>query len=520
MGNVHVVNMIPNSLSGETNQDSEPSIAVNPANTSQMVATAFTPSPLGGSLAPIYVSTNAGATWSLNSIVPGGGSSVTGLDTGTNDISVAFATTGGMLYAGILRLDNLDMNILRTPTFSAATPMTVLVDRPSEDQPWVVAGSVVVGVTSVDRVFVGNNDKGQPGGQTATVDVSQDAAGAAPPAGFSPVRLERAATSGMDGPPVRLALDDRGGTVYAAFERWNPGSSFPNLNIDVVVTRDDNWGNSTPPFQALIDATGSTVASGRFVQFNAVMGQERLGGDLTIALNQDNPGVVFVGWCDRVGGVSGTDWTLHVSRSIDWGETWSADVRTITNAKNPSLAINTNGMLALVYQAFTGTQWVTTLELTPDAWATAPETHILHRASATTPARTFFPYLGDYIRIVSVGTEFFGVFCGSNTPNMADFPSGVSYQRNANWTTNQLLGIDGVTVVGVSIDPFFFSWSEQIVPRGVGVQPRGVATGPITRGRSPILPSPIGRTPPVGQPPSPTPGPLAPTADPPTDLDL
>lgn len=178
-------------------------------------------------------------------------------------------------------------------------------------------------------------------------------------------------------------------------------------------------------------------------------------------------------------------------------------------------------MLALVYQAFTGTQWVTTLELTPDAWATSPETHVLHRANATTPARTFLPYLGDYIRIVSVGAEFFGVFCGNNTPNMANFPSGVSYQRNANWTTNQLLGTDGVTVVGVSIDPFFFTWSEQIVPRGVVPQPRGVATGPITRGRSPILPSPIGRTPPVSQPPSPIdPGPERPAANPPTQLDL
>ena len=34
--------------------------------------------------------------------------------------------------------------------------MTVLVDRASEDQPWVVAGSVVVSGASQDRVYVGN----------------------------------------------------------------------------------------------------------------------------------------------------------------------------------------------------------------------------------------------------------------------------------------------------------------------------------------------------------------------------
>src|SRR5690349_20814728 len=40
---VMVVNMIPRSLSSEVNQDSEPTLAVNPANTDQIVGTAFTP---------------------------------------------------------------------------------------------------------------------------------------------------------------------------------------------------------------------------------------------------------------------------------------------------------------------------------------------------------------------------------------------------------------------------------------------------------------------------------------------
>ena len=45
---ITVVNMIPSSLSGETNQDSEPNLAVNPANLQEIAGTAFTPSP-GGS---------------------------------------------------------------------------------------------------------------------------------------------------------------------------------------------------------------------------------------------------------------------------------------------------------------------------------------------------------------------------------------------------------------------------------------------------------------------------------------
>jgi len=94
---VTVVNMIPNSLSGETNQDSEPNLAVNPNNPSQMAATAFTPNPSGGSDAPIYVSSDGGQTWALNSIVPGGSE--------TRDITVKFGGTSNALYGGIIRAD-------------------------------------------------------------------------------------------------------------------------------------------------------------------------------------------------------------------------------------------------------------------------------------------------------------------------------------------------------------------------------------------------------------------------------
>src|SRR4051812_34037430 len=55
-----LVNMIPKSLSGETNQDSEPHLTVNPANPNQIVGTAFSPNPGGGNLGPIYFSSNGG----------------------------------------------------------------------------------------------------------------------------------------------------------------------------------------------------------------------------------------------------------------------------------------------------------------------------------------------------------------------------------------------------------------------------------------------------------------------------
>jgi hypothetical protein len=516
---LQIVNITPASLSGESGQDSEANLAVNPANPTDMVATAFTPAPLGGPNAPIYVSTDGGHTWNLRTVVPGNDTLV-----GTHDITVGFATTGGVLYAGILSGSTGRMQILRTASFNSSTVMTSLVDRASEDQPWVVAGSVVVAGVSRDRVFVGNEDGNQPGGRTATVDVSQDAATAPAPAGFTPIQLERRSTvviaqlgRGKDGPPIRTAFHPDG-TVYCAFQRWASGT-FPALNTDIVVTRDDAWGASATPFAALVDPgdgiIGQRVATNRFILFNAIMGQERLGSDLSIAVDPTDSSTVWIAWCDRVGGAAGTDWTLHVSRSTDRGQTWSADLRTITNVKNPGLAVNSNRLVGLAYQQFTGTTWDTKLELTSNGWSSAVTPLVLHTASATTPARTFLPYIGDYIRLLSTGTAFYGVFCGNNTPNMANFPNGVTYQRAANWTNHTLLSTDGVTVVPASIDPFFFHWSETIVPRGP-ITRGPIIPGPITRG--PIARGPIARGPVLPAPPQPPepivrePGPAQPAA--------
>jgi hypothetical protein len=148
-----------------------------------------------------------------------------------------------------------------------------------------------------------------------------------------------------------------------------------------------------------------------------------------------------------------------VRRSINRGQTWGNDRRTITNAKNPALAVNAHGVTALMFQELRGTgaarRWVTVLELTTNGWQTAATRHVLHTALASQPPRQFLPYLGDYIRLLSVGDDFYGVFSGSNLPDTANFPSGITYQRNANWTTHTLLRTDNSTPVAVSIDPFF-----------------------------------------------------------------
>jgi hypothetical protein len=458
---IRVVNMIPRSLSNEENQDSEPSVAVNPANPQEIVGTAFTPDPLGGPLAPVFVSTDGGVTWALHTIVPGGSS--------TADISLAFAGDGGALYGGILARSDVHLNVLRTSSPLSPTPMKVLDDRAEEDQPWTVAATVKENGASQDRVFIGHNDF-NAGSTTASVELSDDARAAG--GGFATHAIEQRKTSGQDGPPIRVAIHPSG-VVYAAFHRWVKNLSntqaFVDREMDVVVTRDDDWGRSNP-FTALVDpndnVAGVRVATGRFVRFTTSigpLGQERIGGDLSIAVDPNDAAHVWVAWCDRVGGANGTDWTMHVRHSTDSGETWSDDVHQVENAKNPALAVNASGVVALMYQQLAGvgaaSSWVTQIVRTSDAFATDPSLDRLHIAPFSIPKRIGLPYLGDYIRLVALDNTFYGVFSGSNVPDQANFPNGVVYQRNVNFATKTLLSVDGARAVAPSIDPFFVTVS-------------------------------------------------------------
>lgn len=453
-----VVNMIPAVFSGESNQDSEPNLAVDPADPNRLVGSAFTPDPLGGANAPVFVSNDRGQTWTLNLIVPSTAAAATG------DITVAFGQDG-RLYTGILRRPGgLRLNILRTTNVNSSALMTVLVDRTGAgvDQPYVETARVMRGTgVGNDRVYVGNNDFNGASGRTATVDVSLDGAAAAPPppANFAARRIEVRATGGQDLPPIRPAVHIDG-TVYAAFIARRAGGT-----SDVVVVRDDNWAAGATQFADLADAgdglAGQRVVTGITVPFEnfQTMGMERLvSSDLSIAVDPTNSSRVYVAWGDRPPGTSNL--TLHVRRSLNRGQTWSAaDLRTVSNAKAPTLAINSRGRVAFGYQELSGPaaalRWITQVEQTSDAFVTIATT-VLATVPANAPVPTFLPYLGDYMDLKGVGKDFYGIFSAANTPDNANFPSGVRYQRNANFGTRTLLANDGITPVPVSIDPFFY----------------------------------------------------------------
>ena len=332
---ITVVNMIPTSLSGETNQDSEPNLAVNPANTQEIAGTAFTPSPGGSTTrSPIFFSSDGGATWSVRDIIAG---------TPVRDQTVRFASLGGTLYAGVLwgtgsNIAFINFDILRTQDFSGLNVMTRLARRQNDDQPFVQAATVPAGPNAgKDRIYVGSNDHA-PANIPSTMDSSLDAGAAIPT--VSTFVLE-GRTVVRDGFQTRPAIHPDG-TVYALFYALISGTT----STDVVIVRDDSWGSGGSPYRALIDPgdanQGVRIVTGvtnPFLSMN--LGQQRIGGDLSITVDPRRSATVYVCWGDLQGGT----YTLHIRKSVDAGVTWPAsDIRTITNATNPSLAMTSDGL--------------------------------------------------------------------------------------------------------------------------------------------------------------------------------
>lgn len=504
---VTVVNMIPRTLSDEHNQDSEPNIAVNPANPAQIAASAFTPG-VGfcpANHAPIFISTDSGDFWQLRCTVP-----TEHPQQQTYDITLAFGGSGETLYAGVI--PKVDpgvlwfparpwMDVLRTTDYASATPMASIreererqecgdLDTPYffADQPYVES----LTMAGTDRVYVGYNHLCHilDTGRTAKIYQSMDA-NPTPPAEavFGAEPVEQRETAGQDEPPIRTALHPDG-TVYAAFyrttdmERWGPDRERGLDTADIVVVRDDNGGTGPDPYRDLEEGgppggdgmPGIRLARGIQVPWvnEHFFGQERLGPRLSLAVDPRSSATVYVAWNDGdLHETSGhVEQRIHLRRSETRGRNWSEDLRMIDNAINPTVAVNGAGQIGFLYQQLINRdsdnpRWVTHLEIIRDPENVANrEDIVLADVPADSPTPGLYahsvdlPYLGDYLDLVAVGETFYGVFAANNTPDYAHFPEGVTYLRNADFETRQLLDEDGEPV-DISIDPFFFRVSRR-----------------------------------------------------------
>jgi len=463
-----IVDVIPNSLSGETDDNSEPNIGVNPVNPRQAVIssfghiTSFSPFTISN---PYFATNNGGTTWSnFDNVVHG-------------DTTVDYGQNGTNAYMARLSGNNI------TAFSSANSPWSPIVSSSynaisTPDQPWLQTGRGVDPASTMvkDRLYIGFNDLsnfGGANGKTATVRFSTDGG-----LTFANKVLETVSpVAGQDGPPVRVAVNKD--EVYAAWIRWDTRpASQPSggivFNSTVMVRRDDSGATGATKFGDLgIGGNGVAVTTAQTVFTTSVnspasLGLERVGSDLSIAVDPRNANHVYVGFAEVPGNSNSGQIRVRVMESSDGGGSWTQKFTTAASPNFrsglPALAVTTDGQVGLLYTAF-------------DAVNNKLEQHfvrtsnnflnvndaVLERFTNGNVAFKINPYLGDYMDLVAVGKDFYGVFSSSNNLNDANFPLGLPlFQRDTvggPGGTFLLTDLSG-NPVDFSVDPFFFTTAE------------------------------------------------------------
>jgi hypothetical protein len=466
IGDIKLINIVPQSNSYEENQDSEPNLSVNPRNPAQIVASAFTPGPFQTDatfcqqgMSPIYISVNSGQSWALNCILPTFPS--------TFDITVRFGPVSGNLYAGILLNGSHTMQVLRTTKFTNSDLMQKILERKPFDQPYIE----VAKVGNNETVFVGENNCCNVPigalGKSANIDTSFNATSVAP--AFNNTVVEKRTTLGWDLASVRIAIHQSDGVAYGVFMGQGKVAKDQKTRLtNVVVVRDDHGGKGSHPYTDLKEP--SDGIAGRLVKTDLIMpagtlGQQRLDGNSRVSIAVDPRPIqnysIYVAWVDSD---SSSNCLLHVWSSEDAGKTWT-ERRVVPGATNPAIAVNSDGVVGLLYQSFTPDQfWETHLEVTADKFANK-EDAILSRTADSAILIQFDPYIGDYIHLLALDRSFYGIFSASNAPDKSKFPflekypNALIYQRDADFNTHTLSykpSPNGPPVsVNPSIDPFF-----------------------------------------------------------------
>jgi len=442
--------IIPNTMSDETEANVEPFIVFNPADPRILVVSSGMFALPGSSLGPLLVSLDGGATWNRRDVIP---TCMGCLNTG--DTTMGY-NASGRFFAGILSLAVGGQSILTStdPTFTTA--LTQISNTSPRDQPYIQTSTVFGWFDpNVDRAYVAAQTAS--GTSTARIDQVLDAGIAAPVT--QTFNIDARMPLVFDNYYVRPLIHPDG-TLYTAFVRHLSSAGAGAVNAELVVRRDDTWARTAPEYQAISGANGVTVASYQLsLDFGTSFAGERHAGDLAMAVDPQNSHLVYLSYASRTSAAQPI--ALHLVRSIDGGMTWSADLLTVQNAKNSSIAVNSQGHLAYLYQAVTGASgsrhWVTHLRRSNDGTVWSDDTlSDFPGEGAGAPPHPLGPYIADYDRVISIGKNFFGTFSASNDP--ATLPAGTNFLRNV--SGGAIVGGDGVTPVAISIDPFFFRTTE------------------------------------------------------------
>jgi hypothetical protein len=437
VADVVVNNTNPNLAMTDTANDGEPSIAIDPNNTNQIVISAFSGS--WGANTPIWHSTNNGNTWTEQFTVPVPPGLPATTTSGcpcdqafdydrSNRVSGTFLTNVD-IYSGT-STDPTMSNAWNWLLAMAVAQRTNNVTTTGIDQPWLLVNRDPT-TANQDNVYV------------AYDELNSNSMRVAVSLGTNPPNFVRDNLSGMTGggfvnPGHRLAVNRNNGTVYSLWQVRNGGGDDGTHNINYNLNRSTDGGQTWTLngmaggiTVATADSTqactagcgmGCTNNTFKFGTVNAL-----LGGVLHATVDPTNNDVYYV-YGNRDSVTNNNRLAIRRLTTDGMGVLTVGGENFVTGqvqAALPSVAVASDGTVGVLYTQFDGLSPMSMIPMfsvhfamSIDQGVTFPTNLVLENflSSATDNGACRQRVLGDYQQVKAVGTTFFGVFTGNGVP--------------------------------------------------------------------------------------------------------
>jgi hypothetical protein len=404
--------------------DSEPSIAVNPANPNQIVMLSFSGSAPTGTNAPLWQSTDGGQTWTKSFSIPQppGVSAIPSdqtLDYGRNNqLSLSFLNCGAGCTNVVTGVTNNPGNAAsfvwnQTAGVTQLTNANTATSINNADQPWVLVNRDPT-TAAQDDTYVAYDDFSV---RNVRVAVSLGAN----PLNFTRDRQVGTFSAGIN-PGLRLAKDPSTGTIYALWQTCTANCGSANKTISYMLNRSVDGGNT---WRLNGNALGISIASGVSAQPTPKFGTVNflLGGVEHAAVDPATGALYYV-----YGNQDASGNNVLAIRRITVNNAGTATigaqtfVTTGVTAALPQVAVDTAGTVAVFYYTYDSISpapaniptFTTHVGISVNAAASFTNMNLSTFASpvpddlqgAATNQRVF----GDYVQMKSNGNCFHGVY--------------------------------------------------------------------------------------------------------------